>query len=225
VLDLAAADGNVALAAARRGAEVVACDSSDAMVARGSARAEAAGYDVDWHVCDAQRLPFAAETFDTVASSFGVVHAADARRATSELNRVVRPGGRIGITAWPPTGAIGRALALAAKRLQRPEARTVARWGRYEDAYRRFGFHPAFEIRDLVLELKAPSVTSAVGLLLDAPGPLNARGPAREALEGDLAKLLSAHLRRSDSGIAVALNYVLITARKPSHQHRLAPGP
>jgi ubiquinone/menaquinone biosynthesis C-methylase UbiE len=216
LLDVGAGDGNVALAAVRRGAEAVACDISQAMVERGRARTRAAGRQIEWRVADAQALPFGDESFDCVASSFGVIHAADPRRASSELNRVVRPGGHIGITAWAPTGVLGRALALAADRLARPEARTAARWGRYEDAYRRFGFHAEFEVRDEMLPLEAASQAEAIALLLEGPGPLRAVGPSRAVMESELSALLSARRTRSRSDFAAMLDYVLITARKPS---------
>jgi len=212
VLDVGAGDGNLALAAARRDAEVIACDLSETMVERGRARTRAVGGDIDWRIADAQGLPFSDESFDCVASSFGVIHAADPRRASYELDRVVRSGGRIGIAAWAPTGIVGRALALAAD----CDALVAARWGRYEDAYRRFGFHPEFEVRDEMLPLEAASKAHAVALLLEGLGVPPAGGPARAAMESELSALLTAHGSRSRSHFAVVLDYVLITARKPT---------
>ncbi|HEY6781460.1 MAG TPA: class I SAM-dependent methyltransferase, partial [Thermoleophilaceae bacterium] len=68
VLDVAAGDGNFALACAAEGASAIASDLSPGMVARGRARAEAEGYDVEWLEADAEQLPFEADRFDCVGS-------------------------------------------------------------------------------------------------------------------------------------------------------------
>ena len=97
LLDVGAGTGGAALAAAARGARVVAVDGSAAMVARigvrGSGRVTA-------QMADAAALPFAAETFGAVLSSFGVVLASDPPHAMTELFRVLRPGGRAAIVTW-----------------------------------------------------------------------------------------------------------------------------
>lgn len=108
VLDVAAGDGNAAIAAARRGARVVATDLSPAQVERGRARTAALGLDVGWRSADAESLPFADDAFDRVVSSFGAVAAPDAARTAAELCRVCRPGGSVALTAWPPDSFMGR---------------------------------------------------------------------------------------------------------------------
>jgi SAM-dependent methyltransferase len=191
-------------------------DVSGAHAGAASAAIARGGDVVEASVWDAERLPFPSESFDVVTSCFGVIHARDARRAAAELDRVLRPAGRIGITAWAPSGLMGRALGLAADRLGRIEARTASRWGRYEDAYRRFGFHPGFEMSDHALPFDAPSVSRAVETLTGAPGPLNPLGASEAGLESRLEILLDAGARRTDGGIVVELDYVLIRARKPT---------
>ena len=101
VLDVAAGDGNVALAAARRGARVVATDLSAVQVRRGEARCASEGAEVEWQVADAELLPFVDGAFDRVLSAFGVVAAPDPEAAAAELFRVCSPGGIVGLTAWP----------------------------------------------------------------------------------------------------------------------------
>lgn len=112
VLDVAAGDGNVALAAARRGARVVATDLSPVQVRRGEARCAREGVDVEWRTADAERLPFADGVFDRVLSAFGVVAAPDPDAAAAELFRVCRPNGIVGLTAWPQDSYMGE-LAVA----------------------------------------------------------------------------------------------------------------
>ena len=108
VLDVAAGTGNTALAAARRGAQVTATDLVPSMLETAARRAAAEGLELDTQVADAQELPFEDGTFDVVLSSFGAMYAPDQRRAASELIRVCRPGGRIGLANWTPDGLIAR---------------------------------------------------------------------------------------------------------------------
>ena len=79
VLDVAAGDGNFALACAREGASVVASDLAPAMVERGRARTEAEGYEIEWVEADAEELPFEDARFDCAGSVFGAMIAPAAR--------------------------------------------------------------------------------------------------------------------------------------------------
>src|ERR687892_766190 len=120
VLDVGAGDGNFALACAREGASVVACDISPRMVERGRARSEREGYDVEWVEGDAEALPFEDARFDCVGSVFGAFIAPRPEVAARELFRVVRPGGTVGLTAWVPDGFMAE-LAGIGRRFAPPE--------------------------------------------------------------------------------------------------------
>ena len=104
VLDVAAGDGNFAVACAREGASVVASDLSPGMVERGRARSEQDGFDIEWVEADVEDLPFEDGRFDCVGSVFGAMIAPRPRVVAEELFRVVRPGGTVGMTAWTPRG-------------------------------------------------------------------------------------------------------------------------
>jgi SAM-dependent methyltransferase len=104
ILDVGAGDGNAALACARRGAAVSACDPSGEMVRLGRARC---GDRVEWRIGDAAELPYADASFDAAVSAFGAALAPDAGRAARELVRVVRPGGLVVLAAWVPRGLPG----------------------------------------------------------------------------------------------------------------------
>lgn len=97
VLDVAAGNGNATLAAARRFAEVVSTDYVGALLERGRERAKADRLPVTFLEADAENLPFETGSFDVVLSTFGVMFAPDHERAASELVRVCRPGGRVGL--------------------------------------------------------------------------------------------------------------------------------
>ncbi len=107
VLDVAAGNGNASLAAARRFADVTSTDYVPALLEQGRLRAAADRLEISFRHADAERLPFADATFDVVLSTFGVMFAPDQARAASELLRVARPGGRIGLASWTPEGFLG----------------------------------------------------------------------------------------------------------------------
>src|SRR5205085_7991927 len=100
VLDVAAGNGNATLAAARRFADVVSTDYVGALLERGRERARAERLAVDFREADAENLPFPDASFDVVLSTFGVMFTANHPRAASELVRVCRRGGKIGMANW-----------------------------------------------------------------------------------------------------------------------------
>jgi ubiquinone/menaquinone biosynthesis C-methylase UbiE len=104
VLDVAAGSGGLSIPAARAGAEVVATDISPGMVKRLERRARAEGLThLQAQVMDGHALEFADDTFDLVASQFGVMLFPDLPRGLSELMRVTKPGGQVLlITMGPP---------------------------------------------------------------------------------------------------------------------------
>jgi SAM-dependent methyltransferase len=111
VLDVAAGSGNVAIPAAAAGAHVIASDLTPELLDQGKADAAAAGVSLEWQVGDAENLPYADDAFDAVTSCVGVMFAPHHQAAAVELVRVCRPGGRIGLISWTPTGFIGQLFA------------------------------------------------------------------------------------------------------------------
>jgi SAM-dependent methyltransferase len=107
VLDVAAGTGNASIPAAERGASVTASDLTPELFEAGRRRAEAAGVELEWAEADAERLPFADESFDVVMSSIGVMFAPHHQEAADELVRVCRSGGTIGLLSWTPDGMLG----------------------------------------------------------------------------------------------------------------------
>ena len=120
VLDVATGSGNAALAAARRGCEVIGLDYVPALLDRARRRAEAEGLQVEFIEGDAEALPFEDGRFDVVSSVFGAIFAPDQERTASELVRVCRPGGRIGLVAHTPEGFIGQLFRTNAKHVPPP---------------------------------------------------------------------------------------------------------
>ncbi len=93
VLDACCGTGDLAIAAARAGGNVTGLDFSQRML--DGARRKAP--QLEWVEGDLLALPFADESFDAVTVGFGVRNVEDLGRALSELRRVLRPGGRLGI--------------------------------------------------------------------------------------------------------------------------------
>lgn len=107
VLDVACGAGNGAIAAARRNAEAVGLDYVPELLQRARERATAEGFEIEFVEGDAQDLPFEDGSFDVVVSTFGAMFAPDQEKTASELLRVCRSGGKIGMANWPPRGLVG----------------------------------------------------------------------------------------------------------------------
>jgi SAM-dependent methyltransferase len=130
VLDVAAGNGNATLAAARRWCDVVSTDYVPSLLERGRARASADGLSVEFKEADAEALPFADAAFDVVVSTFGVMFTPNQDRAASELLRVCKRGGKIGLANWTPEGFIGQLFKTLGKYLPPPAgAKSPALWG------------------------------------------------------------------------------------------------
>ena len=130
VLDVAAGNGMASLAAARRWCDVTSTDYVPALLECGRARASADGLPIEFIEADAEYLPFGDSEFDVVVSTFGVMFTPNQEKAASELSRVCKPGGRIGLANWTPEGFIGQVFKTLGKYLPPPSgAKSPALWG------------------------------------------------------------------------------------------------
>ena len=130
VLDVAAGNGMASLAAARRWCEVTSTDYVPALLERGRARAQAEGMEIEFREADAENLPFADSSFDTIISTFGVMFTPNQDKAGAELLRVCKPQGTIGLANWTPDGFIGQVFKTLGKYLPPPAgAKSPALWG------------------------------------------------------------------------------------------------
>jgi SAM-dependent methyltransferase len=105
VLDLGCGTGNAALAVAEQGAQVIGVDPASRLLDVARARASAVGLAIDFRLGDAADIPLPDNSVDAVVSVFAVVFAPDAKAAAAEITRVLRPGGRVVLSAWTPIGA------------------------------------------------------------------------------------------------------------------------
>src|SRR5438105_6289894 len=107
-LDLATGTGAVAIRAAKRGATVTGQDLAEGLIVTARRFAGGEGVKVTFDVGDCEQLPYPDGSFDVVSSAQGVVFAPNHQAVARELKRVCASGGRLGLTAWRPGGAIGR---------------------------------------------------------------------------------------------------------------------
>ncbi|MDP8962094.1 MAG: class I SAM-dependent methyltransferase [Actinomycetota bacterium] len=142
VLDVAAGNGNASLAAARRGCDVTATDYVGALLEGAAARAAAEGLHIDCREADAEALPFEDGSYDVVLSTFGVMFTPNQERTASELQRVCRRGGRIGLVNWTPTSFIGQMFKIVGRHVPPPAGvRSPLEWGKEDRLAELFAGH------------------------------------------------------------------------------------
>jgi len=141
VLDVACGSGNGAIAAARRSwGGVVGADYVPALLERGRERAAAEKLDIEFVEADAQDLPFDDAGFDVTMSIFGAMFAPDQPKTASELLRVTKPGGRIGMANWSAEGSVGQMFQTIAKHAPPPPGvESPLRWGNEDNVRSLFG--------------------------------------------------------------------------------------
>lgn len=115
VLDVACGTGVVAVTAARLGARVTAVDLTPELLERARENARIAGVEIDWLEGDVEQLPLPDTAFDVVLSQYGHMFAPRPEVAVSEMLRVLRPGGTIAFSTWPPEQLVGSLFALVSR--------------------------------------------------------------------------------------------------------------
>ena len=132
VLDVACGTGVVALTAARLGASCIGVDLTPDLIARARENSALMKLDVHWHEGDAEALPLGDAQFDVVVSQFGHMFAPRPEIAIKEMLRVLKPGGTIAFSTWPPEMFVGRSSAISARYAPPPPGIGIApppQWG------------------------------------------------------------------------------------------------
>jgi SAM-dependent methyltransferase len=220
VLDVAAGNGNVTLAAARRFADVVSTDYVGALLERGRERAQAERLTVEFREADAENLPFADASFDVVLSTFGVMFTANHPRAASELVRVCRPGGKIGLANWTPEGFIGNLLKTVVKFVPPPAGvKSPIMWGKTDYLGEIFGGGVAIaaQSRNFTFRYKSPAhfldiFRTYYGPTHKAFGAIDAT--AQQQLQADLLALIDKFNVAKDGTLVIPSEYLEIVITK-----------
>ncbi|NOT25404.1 MAG: class I SAM-dependent methyltransferase [Acidobacteria bacterium] len=214
VLDVAAGNGNATLAAARRFTRVTSTDYVPALLEDGRRRAEAEGLMVTFETADVEALPYGDASFDVVLSTFGVMFAPDHDRSASEMMRVCRPGGRIGLASWTPTGFLGQLFRLVGKHVPpMPGVRSPLLWG--TDAHTQELFKGAARTAHITryFTFRYRSAEHFVDVFRTYYGPVHKAFAALEpagqaALESDLLALLNQADICRDGGLVIPAEYL-----------------
>jgi ubiquinone/menaquinone biosynthesis C-methylase UbiE len=217
VLDVAAGNGNVALAAARRWCEVIATDYVPALLERARERAAAERLDIEFREADAEALPFPSGSFDIVVSTFGVMFTPDQECAAAELIRVCKHGGKIGLANWTPEGFIGQLFKTIGQHVPPPPGvKSPALWGSRPRLSELFEPHAASVRsvqRNFVFRYRSPEHWLEVfkgyyGPLLKTFAALEPS--AQAALRRDVLALIDRFNRSGDSSMVVPSEYLEI---------------
>ena len=176
VLDVACGTGNAAIRAAEVGAAVTGVDLTPELFEAGRREAAAVGVTLRWVQGDAEELPFPADSFDVVLSTFGCMFAPRHAVAAAEIARVLRPGGRVGITAWTPEGGMGSFFRTVGAYMPPPPpiAQPPALWGS-EHHVRELFAGSAIELefrRETVEQAEFGSTEEAVEYMATRFGPM-----------------------------------------------------
>jgi SAM-dependent methyltransferase len=221
VLDVAAGNGNVTLAAARRFCRVTSTDFVPSLLERAKERAAAERLEIAFQPADAEALPFADAAFDAVVSTFGVMFTPDQERAAAELIRVCRPGGKIGLANWTPDSFVGQLFKTMGKHLPPPAGvKSPALWGtdaRINDMFGRQASaikieRRAFAFRYLSAQHWLDVFRAYYGPTLKAFAALEP--PAQAALAHDLLALAGQFNRSGDDTLVVPSDYLEIAITK-----------
>jgi ubiquinone/menaquinone biosynthesis C-methylase UbiE len=221
VLDVAAGNGNVSLAAARRWCEVTSTDYVGALLARGRERAAAERLEIDFRIADVEVLPFADGSFDAVVSTFGNMFAPNPRRTASEMLRVCRSGGRIGMANWTPDGFIGQLFKTIGQHVKPPAGiESPALWGtraRIDDLFGAQASAIDVTPRQFAFRYRSPEhwleiFRNFYGPVLKAFGALD--DATRPKLASDLLALVQRFNRAHDGTMVVPSDYLEIVITK-----------
>jgi ubiquinone/menaquinone biosynthesis C-methylase UbiE len=224
VLDVATGNGGTAIAAARRFCDVTGVDYVAGLLVRARERAAAEGFAITFDEGDAEGLPYGDASFDAVVSTFGAMFTADQQRCAAELLRVCRPGGVIALANWTPDGFIGQLFkTIGAHKPPPAGVASPALWGTAAHLRQLFGagiVDLRTEPREFVFRYR--SADHFLDVFRTYYGPMLKTfeaidDNAREALAGDLRKLLDDH-NTSSGHLVIPSEYLEVVATRSPQQ-------
>jgi SAM-dependent methyltransferase len=139
LLDVGCGAGQLALIAARAGAQVTGCDIATNWLEKARTRAAAEGLEIVFEEGDAESLPYQDAQFDAVISLIGAMFAPHPDLVAAELTRVCRPGGLIAMANWTPGGFVGAMFKTISKYIAPSGMPAPALWGDEGTVRKRFG--------------------------------------------------------------------------------------
>ena len=221
VLDVAAGNGNATLAAARRWCDVTSTDYVSSLLESGRARALAEGHTIEFQEADAENLPFSDASFDAVMSTFGVMFTPNQDKAASELARVCKPGGRIGLANWTPESFIGQLFKTIGKYIPpAPGVKSPALWGtkaRLEELFGKTAREIRTTSRDFVFRYRSPA--HWIEVFRTYYGPMNKTFGALDAekqaaFTQDVLALMESRNRSGDRTLVLPSEYLEVVIER-----------
>jgi ubiquinone/menaquinone biosynthesis C-methylase UbiE len=215
VLDVAAGNGNATLAAARRWCDVTSTDYVPSLLESGRARAQAEGHTIQFQEADAENLPFPDASFDAVMSTFGVMFTPNQDKAASELARVCKPGGRIGLANWTPESFIGQLFKTIGKYIPpAPGVKSPGLWGtktRLEELFGETAQGISTTSREFTFRYRSPA--HWIEVFRTYYGPMNKTYAALDAekqaaFTHDLLALMERRNRSGDGTLVLPSEYL-----------------
>ena len=222
VLDVACGTGNLALPAARLGANVTGVDIAPNLLEQARANAAHEGLEARFDEGDAEALPYDDASFDTVVTMYGAMFAPRPDVVAAELLRVTKPGGRIAMGNWTPAGFIGQMFKAVGAHVTPPAGMpSPVLWGKDDVVRERFG-DGASDIKTTprIVKFAFPfSPAEVVELFRVYYGPtLKAFGSLDEnkqaALRKDLEELWTKNNTATDGTTSVAAEYLEVVATR-----------
>jgi SAM-dependent methyltransferase len=220
VLDVACGTGVVAITAARIGARVTGVDLTPELLQRARDNARVSEVEINWHEGDVENLPFSDGAFDVVVSQFGHIFAPRPDVAIAEMLRVLKPGGKIAFSTWPPELYVGRSFALQAKYMPPPpDVPSPMLWGdpkivqeRFDSKVKDIFFDRAcMYVPVLSVQLHRANQERTIGPRMKLVETLSASDPGKLAqLRAEAQALTEEYLE----GNLLRQDYLLTRARK-----------
>ena len=222
VLDVACGTGNLALPAARLGADVTGVDIAPNLVEQARVNAEKAGLKAQFDEGDAEALPYADASFDAVITMFGAMFAPRPDLVAAELKRVTKPGGLVAMANWTALGFIGKMFKTVASHVPPPaNMPSPLLWGKDEVVRERLGdgfSKIQTRARDVVWIFPF-SPSEVVDHFRVYYGPTNKAFGAldatkQDALRKDLVDLWTSHNEADDGTTHVESEYLEVLATR-----------
>jgi SAM-dependent methyltransferase len=221
VLDLACGNGNVAIPAARAGAQVTGVDIAPNLLEQARDRARSESLAIVFEEGDAEDLPYADEHFDLVLSMFGAMFAPRPEQAAAEMLRVCRRGGKIAMANWTPDGFSGQLFRLVGSYVPPPPIPPPVLWGNEQVVRERLGTGScAIETRTRIARIFYPfPPAEVVDYFREHFGPVRNAFQAVEedrksSLHRDLEALWAEHNRATDGTTLVSSEYLEVVATR-----------
>ena len=221
VLDVGCGTGVVAITATKLGATVNGVDLTPQLLDRARENSQIAHVDIEWLEADVEQLPFRDGEFDTVVSQFAHMFAPRPEVAIAEMLRVLRPGGTIAFSTWPPELLVGRTMQLASGYMPPPPPGIAPPilWGDPQVVIHRLGTAVTdivFDRDSILVPALSPQhfrliIERSAGPIIKMVQTLAASQPERlEAYRTEFDAIVSQYMRDN----LIRQDYLLTRARK-----------